>query len=130
MPTGFNYNDYNYSEIDYEIERQKKQVSALSRSTEILEIDDYENSDSENESTQVKSSTTSHSVQSNNKTRPPLNKAKSFQIENKRKELKRTNTETSIDLPSSDTDSEEDSIEELNGKDDDDDWAGEVVVRI
>ena len=127
---GFNYNDYNFSEIDYEIERQKKQVSALTKGTEILEIDDYEDSDSENESTRIKSSMSSHSVQSNNKTRPPLTKAKSFQIENKRKELKRTSTERSIDLPSSDTDSDEDSIEELNGKDDDDDMAGDIVVRI
>ena len=130
FPTGFNYNDYNFSEIDYEIQRKQKQVSALTKSTEILEIDDIDeiNSDSESDrSTPVNRPNSSSVVQSNKKNRPPLLKAKSFQVESKKKELKRTSTETSIDLPSSDSDSDDDSEEE-NGKDDDDDWAGEVVV--
>ena len=110
------------------MQRQQKQISALSKDTEILDIDDdYDYSDSES----VESTPVSSAVQSNGKNKPPLLKAKSFQVETKKKEFKRTNTETSIkseDLPSSDSDSEDDSAEEINGHDKDDDWSGEVVV--
>ena len=130
LPVGFSYNDYNFSEIDYEIQRQEKQMSALTKDTEILDIDDCDISDSDSEESRPVSSSTTHS---NGKNRPPLTKAKSFQVETKRKEFKRTNTETSIkseDLPSSDSDSDDDSLDGENHHNKDDEWSGDIVVSL
>lgn len=45
LPIGFNYKDYNFSEIDYEMNRKK---SHITQSLEILEINELSDSDDEN----------------------------------------------------------------------------------
>ena len=111
LPTGFNYNDYSYNEIDYELERRKRQnESALSRSVEILEIDDI--SDNEGEWDSPQSMPKMNKTQP--KSKPPMLRKGSLQQVPK-KLLKRTNTEVEMVVDSLDSDSEEEESSDSEG---------------
>lgn len=129
LPTGFKYNDSNFNEIDYEIERRKNLLDSASKSkTEILEINELSDSDDEDDLSKSSSSTakTVQSSSATTKSKPPFKKSQSVQQFSSKSLLKRTNTETSIKLhntgDSEDSDSDDDD-------DDDSDNSGEIVVR-
>ena len=125
LPIGFQYKDRNFSELDYEINRQEKKLEAATKSTDILEISDL--SDSDNDTSRVstpksvdkiptvqsKDSLKVTKVTNNNKI---FKKSKSVQQFDK-KELKRTTTETSIETfdidDETDSDLDSDSDEEI-----------------
>ncbi|WAQ94320.1 CERKL-like protein, partial [Mya arenaria] len=127
LPTGFQYKDRNFSELDYEINRQQKQMDSATKSMEILEIDDLIESDNDDQVDKSPSPSLNDSVHSkdskrvNNNNKPaPFKKAKSVQHFDK-KVLKRTSTETSIetfttDDTDSDSDTEDSDSDMENGK--------------
>ncbi|XP_052247823.1 ceramide kinase-like protein [Dreissena polymorpha] len=130
IPLGFQYNDHNFSEIDYEINRQQKMLESATKSTEILDINELSDSDEELEiddlttskpsSGSVKSKS-SLRVENNNK--PKAMKTLSVQQIDKKK-INRTNTETSIDTFSVDDSDDSD------GDDSNDEKETEEIVTI
>lgn len=129
LPTGFNYKDYNFSEIDYEINRQK-QIDASMKSDDILEISDLSESENDDNIREVPEETVKNKVPSNSSPQTKYNgkpapfvKSKSVQQIEKKK-LKRTNTETSISTLSDDSDDDTDDDDDAESQD-----SGEIVVR-
>lgn len=127
LPTGFKYNDSNYNEIDYEISRQKN-LNATSRSIEVLEINDL--GDSDDDVDDASSNQKNNSVQSTpttctTKVKPPFKKSQSVQ-QFASKSLKRTNTDTSIEVPNlDDSEDDEDDDDDVNSDSED---SGDIVV--
>ena len=133
LPIGFNYKDYNFSEIDYEIGRQR-QMDATMKSDDILEINDFSESENEENIPTYADNTVDNHVQSKSSPRnkyngkpAPFLKTKSVQQIEKKK-LKRTNTETSISTI--DDDEHDDDTDDDDYDDDDVDSldSGEIVV--
>lgn len=132
IPLGFQYNDHNFSEIDYEINRQQKALESATKSTEILDINELTDSDEELEiddltkskdsSGSVKSKS-SPRVENNNKPKPLLKTLSVQQLE--KKKINRTNTETSIDTFSVDDSDESDDDDSNDEKE-----TEEIVVSI
>lgn len=114
LPIGFNYKDYNFSEIDYEIGRQK-QIDASQKTDDILEINDLSDSENEENNPAIPDTAVNNKVQSKSSPRnkyngkpAPFLKSKSVQHIEKKK-LKRTNTETSISTLDDDNTDDSDS---------------------
>jgi hypothetical protein len=128
LPTGFKYNDTNFNEIDYELERRKNLIDNASKS-DILELSELSDSDDDDALSKSNNSTgkTVQSISTTTKSKPPFKKSQSVQ-QISSKLLKRTNTETSIKVKNMD-DSEDSDDDDLDD-DDDSDNSGDIVVSI
>ncbi|XP_060598837.1 ceramide kinase-like protein [Ruditapes philippinarum] len=125
LPTGFKYNDTNFNEIDYELERRKNLIDNASKS-DILELSELSDSDDDDALSKSNNSTgkTVQSISTTTKSKPPFKKSQSVQ-QISSKLLKRTNTETSIKVKNMD-DSEDSDDDDLDD-DDDSDNSGDIV---